>query len=199
MTSLVGELPAGGQDAPKPLEEVDTSDWASELLDKKAGTYTWQGKTIKASELVDIYAGWTAKYPLVSIEDGLAEDDWEGWAKLTTRLGEKVQLVGDDLFVTNVERLARGIKTRTANSILVKYTYVGDANLDGLITADELTAYVQRNVREASAGKQNPTVGGSFDNNMLLAYIPAGARTGTPPPARECKNAPLPPATRNAS
>ena len=68
---------------------------------------------------------WTAKYPIISIEDGLDEDDWAGWKRLTEELGDKVQLVGDDLFVTNTKRLARGIETATANSILIKVNQIG--------------------------------------------------------------------------
>jgi len=110
---------------------------ASELFDKKAGTYKWQGKTIKAGELVDIYAGWADKYPLVSIEDGLAEDDWDGWKALTTKLGSKVQLVGDDLFVTQTARLKRGIDQGIGNSILVKVNQIGSLTetLDAVRTA----------------------------------------------------------------
>ncbi len=110
---------------------------ASELLDKKAGTYTWTGKTLKAADIIDIYAGWVAKYPLVSIEDGLAEDDWEGWKALTDKLGNKVQLVGDDLFVTQTARLKRGIDGGIANSILVKVNQIGSLSetLDAVRTA----------------------------------------------------------------
>jgi enolase len=78
-----------------------------------------------SDEMIDYWATQCGKWPIRSIEDGLAEDDWAGWAKLTAKLGQKVQLVGDDLFVTNVERLARGIKTKTANSILVKVNQIG--------------------------------------------------------------------------
>ncbi len=110
---------------------------ASELLDKKTGTYTWEGKPRKASELIDVYAGWCEKYPLVSIEDGLAEDDWDGWKALTTKLGSKVQLVGDDLFVTQTARLKRGIEQGIANSILVKVNQIGSLSetLDAVRTA----------------------------------------------------------------
>ncbi len=83
------------------------------------------GKTLDAAGLVDWYVGLCAKYPIVSIEDGLAEDDWTGWARLTKALGGKVQLVGDDLFVTNPERLARGIGEGIANSILIKLNQIG--------------------------------------------------------------------------
>jgi len=75
--------------------------------------------------MIDLYAGWAAKYPLVSVEDGLAEDDWAGWKLLTDRLGGKIQIVGDDLFVTQTARLERGITGGIANSILVKVNQIG--------------------------------------------------------------------------
>jgi enolase len=100
---------------------------ASEFFDKKSGKYALEGegKTFDGKGLVDYYAGLAAKYPIVSIEDGCAEDDWDTWKLLTDRLGQKVQLVGDDLFVTNVTRLARGIEGGIANSILVKVNQIG--------------------------------------------------------------------------
>ncbi|MBE7210629.1 MAG: phosphopyruvate hydratase [Gluconacetobacter diazotrophicus] len=84
-----------------------------------------EGRSFDAAGMVDYLADLAARYPIVSIEDGLAEDDWEGWAHLTATLGHKLQLVGDDLFVTNPERLARGIEAKTANSILVKVNQIG--------------------------------------------------------------------------
>jgi enolase len=75
--------------------------------------------------MVDYWADWTKKYPILSIEDGLDEDDWDAWKNLTLKIGDKVQLVGDDLFVTNVERLKRGIENGTANSILIKVNQIG--------------------------------------------------------------------------
>jgi enolase len=100
---------------------------ASEFYDKK-GKYIFK-KSDKsensAEELIKLYSKWCAQYPIVSIEDGLAEDDWDGWAKLTRELGRKVQLVGDDLFVTNTERLAMGMSKGIANAILVKVNQIG--------------------------------------------------------------------------
>ena len=84
-----------------------------------------EGKTLDAAGMVDYLAALCGRYPIVTIEDGMAEDDWAGWKLLTEKLGGKVQLVGDDLFVTNPERLARGIETGTANSILVKVNQIG--------------------------------------------------------------------------
>ncbi|MHB8073619.1 phosphopyruvate hydratase [Desulfosporosinus fructosivorans] len=91
------------------------------------GVYNLVGEGVKktSDEMIDYYEGLIERYPIVSIEDGLHEDDWEGWRKLTERLGDRIQLVGDDLFVTNPERLARGIKEKCANSILIKLNQIG--------------------------------------------------------------------------
>jgi len=98
---------------------------ATELL--KDGKYhlTGNNMALSSDEMVDYYAGLVDKYPLISIEDGLGEDDWDGWKKLTDRLGGTIQLIGDDLFVTNTERLARGIKEGICNSILIKLNQIG--------------------------------------------------------------------------
>jgi enolase len=98
---------------------------ASEFYKEGAYRLTGEGRTMTSEEMVAFYAGLAADFPLFSIEDGLAEDDWAGWQKLTAELGAKVQLVGDDLFVTNTERLVRGIAERSANSILVKVNQIG--------------------------------------------------------------------------
>ena len=100
---------------------------ASEFFDAKTGKYALEGegKTLDGKQLVELYASWASKYPIVSIEDGCAEDDWATWKLLTDKLGGKLQLVGDDLFVTNVTRLARGITEGVCNSILVKVNQIG--------------------------------------------------------------------------
>ena len=84
-----------------------------------------EGKSFTSAEFVDFLAAWVDKYPIITIEDGCSEDDWEGWKLLTEKLGSKVQLVGDDLFVTNTERLSRGIEKGIGNSILVKVNQIG--------------------------------------------------------------------------
>jgi enolase len=89
------------------------------------GKYCFGGKEYSVEELISYYEGLLEKYPIISIEDGLAEDDWDGWKLLTERLGNKVQLIGDDLFVTNVKRLAKGIEMKVANSILIKVNQIG--------------------------------------------------------------------------
>jgi enolase len=111
----------------KPGEQVwFAMDVAStEFYDSKTKQYTLDGKAIDSGAMIDVLVSWCDKYPICSIEDGCAEDDWEGWKALTERLGKKVQLVGDDLFVTNVERLQRGIDEGIANSILIKVNQIG--------------------------------------------------------------------------
>jgi enolase len=101
---------------------------ATELYDRETGEYDFAGSgegRKSSAELVEMYADWIDSYPIVSIEDGLDEDDWDGWRLLTERMGDRVQLVGDDLFVTNVERLSRGIEEGIANSILIKLNQIG--------------------------------------------------------------------------
>ena len=100
---------------------------ASELWNADAGRYELarEGASLTAAELTDLYAAWCAEYPIISIEDGLDEDDWDGWTALTRRLGDRVQLVGDDLLVTNIGRLRRGIAERAGNAILLKPNQIG--------------------------------------------------------------------------
>jgi enolase len=98
---------------------------ATELYDTKQKVYTVDGKKLSGAQMVDFLAAWVDQYPICSIEDGCSEDDWETWKLLTERVGSKVQLVGDDLFVTNVRRLQRGIDEGIANSILIKVNQIG--------------------------------------------------------------------------
>jgi len=101
---------------------------SSEFYDAKTKTYTFKksdGKKLKSDEMVEYWAKWAKKYPIISIEDGMGEEDWDGWKKLTDKIGDKVQLVGDDLFVTNVQFLQKGIDMGVANSILVKVNQIG--------------------------------------------------------------------------
>jgi enolase len=101
---------------------------ASEFYDKQSGTYVFKksdGTKRTSEEMVEFWRTWVQKYPILSIEDGMAEDDWHGWALLTKELGDQVQLVGDDLFVTNTERLHRGIQGKIANAILIKLNQIG--------------------------------------------------------------------------
>lgn len=98
---------------------------ATELYDAEKGVYAFEGRPMTAAELIDLLVEWCDHYPIISIEDGCAEDDWEGWKLLTRKLGHRIQLVGDDLFVTNDERLQRGIDAQVANSILIKLNQIG--------------------------------------------------------------------------
>lgn len=100
---------------------------ASELYDKESGKYRLasESKQFTSDEMIEYYEGLINKYPIISIEDGLDEEDWEGWKKMTAKLGDRLQIVGDDLFVTNTERLRKGIKEKAANSILIKLNQIG--------------------------------------------------------------------------
>ncbi|MDR2011170.1 MAG: phosphopyruvate hydratase [Bacteroidales bacterium] len=100
---------------------------ASEFYNQEKGLYIFEsnGRELSPGDMVNYWTEWASKYPVISIEDGLAEDDWEGWKLLTEKIGKKVQLVGDDLFVTNVSRLAKGINEKVANSVLIKLNQIG--------------------------------------------------------------------------
>src|SRR5574340_951703 len=137
----------------------------TELLDPAAaptadGQLTYrlaqEGRTLTSAELVDFWADWTSRYPIVSLEDGLAEDDWAGWGLLTERLGEKVQLVGDDIFVTNPERLARGIAAGSANAILIKLNQIGTLS-ETLRVIDEAQAAAWGTVISHRSGETEDT------------------------------------------
>src|SRR5690348_6201578 len=125
LEAIMAAIEAAGFEAEKDVA-IALDPAASELY--KDGSYVFKksGAGTKSSEeMVALYKSWIDRYPIVSIEDGLAEDDWAGWAKLTETLGSRVQLVGDDLFCTNVERLARGIEEDVANAILIKVNQIG--------------------------------------------------------------------------
>jgi enolase len=111
---------------------------ATELFD--GNNYKWEGKSISGAQLQEVYAGWKKEFPLISIEDGFAEDDWSSWASITKALGSQLQLVGDDLFVTNPKRLKRGIDEQTANALLVKVNQIGS-----LTETAEAVSLAQRN------------------------------------------------------
>lgn len=121
---------------------------ASEFYDKDKKVYKLEssGEEKSSAEMVDYWKAWTDQYPIISIEDGLDEDDWDGWNKLTTAIGEKVQLVGDDLFVTNVKRLQQGIDQNVGNSILIKVNQIGSLtetiNAVNLATQNSMTSII---------------------------------------------------------
>ncbi len=134
-----------------------------------------EGRKVSAAEMVEMYADWAAKYPLVVLEDGLAEDDWEGWKLLNQKLGGKIELVGDDLFVTNVNRIARGIAENVANAVLIKLNQIG--------TLSETISAIQM-ARKAGWGamvshRSGETVD-SFIADFTVAMNTGHLKTGAP-------------------
>jgi enolase len=134
-----------------------------------------EGRTLTSNEMIDLYEQWMNEYPLISIEDGLAEDDWEGWALLRQRLGNRIQLVGDDLFVTNTERLKRGISERSANSILIKLNQIGTLTetLEAIETAKE--ASFSAVVSHRSGETEDTTIA-----DLVVATNAGQIKTGAP-------------------
>jgi enolase len=122
LTLVVEAISAAGY---APGENVGLAIDAAASSFYKDGKYLLDGKELDAAAVVDLYAGWLESYPIISVEDGLAEDDWAGWKLQCEKLGSRVQLVGDDLFVTNITRLARGLEENSANSILIKLNQIG--------------------------------------------------------------------------
>jgi enolase len=152
---------------------------ASELWDNDKKGYKFfksnPDKILKPEDMVDYWTKWTEKYPIRSLEDGLAENDWEGWKLLTDRLGKKVQLVGDDLFVTNVKFLEKGIKTATANSILVKVNQIG--------TLSETFAAVNMAIRNGYTAVMSHRSGETEDStiaDLAVATNCGQIKTGAP-------------------
>jgi len=111
----------------KPFEDIAIAldPAASSFYEDGLYNLRTEGRKVKAEEMVSMYADWLGRYPIISIEDGLAEDDWEGWKLLTEKLGQKIQLVGDDIFVTNVTRIKKGLEEKVANSVLIKLNQIG--------------------------------------------------------------------------
>jgi enolase len=121
-------LEAAQQAGYRPGEEVAIALDAAASSFYREGRYVLEaegGRALTAQEMVEMYEGLVSRYPIVSLEDGLAEDDWEGWSLLTERLGKRIQIVGDDLFVTNTDRLKEGIERGVANAILIKVNQIG--------------------------------------------------------------------------
>jgi enolase 1/2/3 len=147
---------------------------ASEFFDKKTGQYTFDKKPITREQLVEIYATLSQKYPIVSIEDGCAEDDWDGWKLLTEKVGSRVQLVGDDLFVTNVERLRRGIEGGVANAILIKLNQIGSLTE----TLDCIRLATQSNYRSIISHRSGETED-SFIADLAVATNAGQIKTGS--------------------
>jgi enolase len=150
---------------------------ASEFFDKERGKYVFKksDKSVKSSqEMVRFWSDWVRQYPIVSIEDGLAEDDWEGWHMMTDELGDKIQLVGDDLFVTNTERLSRGIDEDVANSILIKVNQIGSVSetLDAIDMA-------RRNAYTAVISHRSGETEDTFIADLAVATGAGQIKTGS--------------------
>ncbi len=148
---------------------------ASEFYDNGKYVLAREGRTLTSSEMVDLYAQWITEYPIITIEDGLAEDDWQGWAHLRQRLGDRVQLVGDDLFVTNTARLKRGIQERSANSILIKLNQIG--------TLTETLAAIEMAKRAAFTAVVSHRSGETEDTTIADLVVGTNAgqiKTGAP-------------------
>lgn len=148
----------------------------AEKIGQKGKYYFWKtGEIYSAEEMIKLYQGWIKKYPIVSIEDGLAEEDWEGWQKLTKALGGKIQLVGDDLFVTNPARLQKGIDLKCANSILVKVNQIGS-----LSEAIEAIKLAHKNGMTAVVSHRSGETEDSFIADLVVALDCGQIKTGAP-------------------
>jgi enolase len=134
-----------------------------------------EGRILSGAEMVDFYVDWVDRYPLISIEDGLAEDDWEAWTLLTESLGDRVQLVGDDLFVTNVDRLRRGIEERAANSILIKVNQIGTLSEAMLAVQMARTAGWTTVISHRSGETEDTTIA-----DLAVALNAGQIKTGAP-------------------
>ncbi len=148
---------------------------ASEFYQDGKYVLAREGRTLTSGEMIDLYEQWLNEYPIVTIEDGLAEDDWDGWSQLQQRLGRRVQLVGDDLFVTNTERLKRGIKDHSANSILIKLNQIG--------TLTETMAAIEMAKRAAFTAVVSHRSGETEDTTIADLVVATNAgqiKTGAP-------------------
>ena len=134
-----------------------------------------EGRMLSGAEMVEFYADWMKKYPIISLEDGLAEDDWETWVALTKRIGDKVQIVGDDLFVTNVERLKKGLTLGAANSVLIKLNQIG--TLSETLSAIELA---QRNAWTAMVSHRSGETEDTTIADLVVATNAGQIKTGAP-------------------
>ena len=148
---------------------------ASELYEDGHYVLRGEGRTLEAGELVDLWTAWCDKYPIVSIEDGMAEDDWEGWKLLTDRLGARVQLVGDDIFVTNTQRLQLGVDRGVANAILIKLNQIGTVT-ETLATIDLAAAHNYRSVISHRSGETEDT----SIADLAVAVNAGQIKTGAP-------------------
>ena len=147
---------------------------STEFYDAETAKYSIDGKQLSGDEIVDFLADWCSNYPICSIEDGCAEDDWDTWKKLTTKLGDQVQLVGDDLFVTNVERLQRGIDEGIANSILIKVNQIGTLTE----TIDSIQLATRHNYTSVSSHRSGETEDSTIAD-LAVAMSTGQIKTGS--------------------
>ncbi len=148
---------------------------SSEFYENGKYVLAREGRTLNSKEMVDLYEQWINEYPIITIEDGLAEDDWEGWAHMRQRLGSRIQLVGDDLFVTNTERLKRGIIEQSANSILIKLNQIG--------TLTETLAAIEMAKRASFSAVVSHRSGETEDSTIADLVVATNAgqiKTGAP-------------------
>ncbi len=153
----------------------------SEMYNTQTGLYTFHksdNRSMNSAELVNYWSEWTAKYPILSIEDGLAEDDWNGWKLLTQAIGDKVQLVGDDLFVTNVKRLQMGIDQKVANSILVKVNQIGTLT-ETIDTVNLATTNGYSNIMSHRSGETEDTTISDLAVALNSGQIKTGSASRT--------------------
>ena len=148
---------------------------ATEFFENGVYNLSGEGRKLSASGLIDLYASWADKYPLLSIEDGLDENDWDGWAQITERLGSKMQLVGDDLFVTNPTRLKRGIDNDVANAILIKVNQIG--TLTETLDAIELA---HKNKYRCMISHRSGETEDAFISDLAVATNAGQIKTGAP-------------------
>ncbi|MGH0053768.1 MAG: phosphopyruvate hydratase [Sphaerochaetaceae bacterium] len=150
---------------------------SSELYDEKTKTYTlrWStGDKLTSEQMVELWEDWANRYPIISIEDGMAEDDWEGWQLLTKRIGDRVQLVGDDLFVTNVERLKMGLEKGVCNSILIKVNQIGT-----LTETFEAIDLAKRNGYTSIVSHRSGETEDNFIADLVVALETGQIKTGS--------------------
>ena len=151
---------------------------ATELYENGKYNLKTENKKLSSTEMIEYYSAWVKKYPIISIEDGLAEDDWEGFAEMTKDLGDKIQIVGDDLFVTNVKRLQMGIEKKAANSILIKLNQIGTVTE----TIDAIKLAKKNNFRTIishRSGETEDTTIADFAVGLATGQIKTGSLSRT--------------------
>jgi len=148
---------------------------STEFFEEGSYRLAGEGRTLSSGEIIDYWSDWVAKYPVVSIEDGLAENDWDSWKALTQRIGHGVQLVGDDLFVTNTERLRRGIEQQAGNAILVKLNQIGT-----LTETFEAIQMAQRAGFNAVISHRSGETDDTFIADLAVATNAGQIKTGAP-------------------